>query len=66
MGITTVKGRLTELEGRIVIPDDVLETSAAGTVHVASVDTHEPRGDAHLRSPDFFDAAQRCDSRAPA
>jgi polyisoprenoid-binding protein YceI len=31
--------------------------TVTGTIRVASLDTHEPRRDEHLRSPDFFDAA---------
>jgi polyisoprenoid-binding protein YceI len=54
LGIATVKGQFKEFKGTLeVTPDGV---RAHGTVEVASVDTREPQRDAHLRSPDFFDA----------
>ncbi len=54
LGIATVKGQFKEFEGTLEVgPDGVL---AHGSAKVASVDTREPQRDAHLRSPDFFDA----------
>ena len=54
LGIATVKGQFKEFEGTLVVgPDGV---KADGKVNVASVDTREPQRDAHLPSPDFFDA----------
>jgi polyisoprenoid-binding protein YceI len=56
LGIASVKGQFKEFEGTLeVAPDGV---RAYGTANVASVDTREPQRDAHLRSPDFFDADQ--------
>jgi polyisoprenoid-binding protein YceI len=56
LGIANVKGQFKEFEGTLeVAPDGV---RAYGTAEVASVDTREPQRDAHLRSPDFFDAEQ--------
>ena len=55
MGITTVRGEFTEFQGTLEIAGDLCSASAYGTVKAASVDTNEPRRDAHLRSPDFFD-----------
>jgi polyisoprenoid-binding protein YceI len=54
MGIATVRGEFTEFEGVLDITD--AGVTARGTVKAASVDTNEPQRDAHLRSPDFFDA----------
>lgn len=57
MGLSKVRGRFTRLRGRLEgDPSD--PTSARGRVEidVASVDTGNPDRDAHLRSPDFFDA----------
>ncbi len=54
LGIATVKGQFKEFEGSLEVAPG--GTSARGTVKVASVDTREPQRDAHLRSPDFFDA----------
>jgi polyisoprenoid-binding protein YceI len=56
MGIATVRGKFNAFEGRIEVPGDLDAASASGTVEVASVDTNEDQRDAHLRSPDFFDA----------
>ena len=55
MGITTVRGEFTEFQGTLEIAGDLSSASAYGMVKAASVDTNEPRRDAHLRSPDFFD-----------
>jgi polyisoprenoid-binding protein YceI len=58
MGIATVRGEFTEFEGTLEIGDDLSTAKAYGTVKVQSVSTSEPQRDEHLRSPDFFDAAQ--------
>src|SRR3982074_1381351 len=58
MGIATVRGEFTEFEGTLEIGEDLSSAKAYGTVKVQSVDTNEPQRDDHLRSPDFFDAAQ--------
>jgi polyisoprenoid-binding protein YceI len=56
MGIATVRGEFKDFEGGLEIADGAAR--AWGKVKVASVDTNEPQRDAHLRSPDFFDAEQ--------
>ena len=58
MGIATVRGEFTEFEGTLEIGEDLSSAKAYGTVKTQSVDTNEPQRDDHLRSPDFFDAAQ--------
>jgi polyisoprenoid-binding protein YceI len=58
MGIATVRGRFTEFEGTFVIGDDLASSTARGTVKVASITTNEDQRDAHLRSADFFNAAE--------
>src|ERR671935_917752 len=58
MGIATVRGEFTEFEGTLEIAEDLSSAKAYGTVSAGSVDTNEPQRDAHLRSPDFFDAEQ--------
>jgi polyisoprenoid-binding protein YceI len=58
MGIATVRGEFTKFAGAIEIGEDLASSTAHGTVKVQSVDTNEPQRDEHLRSPDFFDAAQ--------
>ncbi len=54
LGIATVKGQFKEFEGTLEVQPDGVR--AYGTVNVDSVDTRDPQRDAHLRSPDFFDA----------
>jgi polyisoprenoid-binding protein YceI len=54
MGIATVRGNFGTFEGKLVIGAD--GAHASGTVETSSISTDEPQRDAHLRSPDFFDA----------
>ena len=58
MGIATVRGEFTDFEGTIEIGEDLSSAKVYGTVKTQSVDTNEPQRDDHLRSPDFFDAAE--------
>ena len=56
MMITTVKGRMSDARGTLVIdaaePD---RSSVEVEVAAASIDTRSEQRDAHLRSPDFLD-----------
>jgi polyisoprenoid-binding protein YceI len=56
MGIATVRGSFGEFTASIVIGEDWSSTSTEATIKAASIDTNEEGRDAHLRSPDFFDA----------
>ncbi len=58
MGIATVRGEFGQFEGTLELGEDLSTAKAHGTVKVQSIDTSEPQRDDHLRSPDFFDAAQ--------
>jgi polyisoprenoid-binding protein YceI len=55
--ISTVKGRFADVSGSVTAdydkPEDFSLDIAIGT---ASIDTRQDQRDAHLRSPDFFDA----------
>jgi polyisoprenoid-binding protein YceI len=53
--MTFVNGRFTDFAGTIVGGD---EPTAEGVIRTESVTTDQEQRDAHLRSPDFFDAAQ--------
>jgi polyisoprenoid-binding protein YceI len=56
MMIATVRGQFREFEGTLEAAPDPSDSRARGSVKTASIDTGQPDRDAHLRSPDFFDA----------
>jgi polyisoprenoid-binding protein YceI len=57
MMISTVKGRFTDVTGTIQAADDDPTTALVDiAIAAASIDTRDPKRDAHLRSADFFDA----------
>lgn len=56
MGIATVRGRFTEFDGTLEVRADLSSSAVFGKVSVASITTNDEQRDAHLRSPDFFDA----------
>jgi polyisoprenoid-binding protein YceI len=56
--INKVRGKFNEFDGHIVYDEtDITKSSMQGTIKVASIDTDNPKRDEHLRSADFFDAA---------
>jgi polyisoprenoid-binding protein YceI len=55
--ISTVKGQFRKLEGSGETAADGTLTSVQMAIDVASIDTNAGQRDDHLRSPDFFDAA---------
>lgn len=57
--VSKVPGKFTKFSGTIVVDRDNLEKSTAeATIEVGSVDTTNEKRDAHLKTPDFFDAAK--------
>lgn len=56
LGLNDVHGLFREFEGTVVL-DGPKITSATGTIQVKSVDTGVQKRDDHLRTADFFDAA---------
>jgi polyisoprenoid-binding protein YceI len=59
MMIANVHGAFGKVEGNIhEDAQDMRRSTVAVVIGVASVDTLEPKRDAQLRSPDFFDAAK--------
>ena len=55
--IATVRGRFSQFSGTVIVPgDDFSRARVDATIIVASIDTHQPDRDSHLKSPDFFDA----------
>lgn len=56
--ISTVRGRFGGVEGTVVLDEANPANSRADvTIDVGSIDTRQEMRDNHLRSPDFFDAA---------
>jgi polyisoprenoid-binding protein YceI len=56
MVVSTVKGAFGEFAVEARVDDqDLARSTGTVKVNVASLDTREPRRDAHLRSADFFD-----------
>lgn len=53
--LASVRGQFTDFDGSLDVGQDG-GMVVSGVVRVASIDTHEPKRDAHLRSADFFDA----------
>jgi polyisoprenoid-binding protein YceI len=57
MMIATVRGQFREFDGTLeAAEDDPSNSHAEGTAKTASIDTGNEERDAHLRSPEFFDA----------
>jgi len=57
--VSTVRGTLGKVSGTVNLDDaDVTKSSVDATIDVAGIDTREPKRDAHLKSPDFLDAAK--------
>lgn len=55
--ISTVKGRFSAGSARVTTEgDDFATAKIEVSIPVSSIDTREPKRDAHLRSADFFDA----------
>ncbi len=57
--ISDVKGEFGTTEGKALIDEkDLAKSSVEVTIEAASVDTRDPKRDAHLKSADFFDVAK--------
>lgn len=57
MMVAKVRGRFTAFEGTIVTASDPLDSTAQVTIEATSIDTNQEFRDNHIRSADFFDAA---------
>ena len=56
--ISNVKGRFGTVKGEVILdPATPGKAAIDVSIDVTSIDTREEKRDAHLRSPDFFDAA---------
>ena len=58
MGISTVRGTFTKVNGVVENPDDPSKASVDVTIDTSSVDSRVQRRDDDLRSAHFFDVAQ--------
>ena len=59
MMFAKVRGRFTSWQGSVQLdPDDLRRSQITAEIDAASIDTGVADRDAHLRSPDFFDAAR--------
>jgi polyisoprenoid-binding protein YceI len=59
MMVTNVHGQFQKASGTVSLDErDPTHSTIEVTIDPASVDTREPKRDAHLRSPDFFDVAK--------
>ncbi|MBI5506330.1 MAG: polyisoprenoid-binding protein [Deltaproteobacteria bacterium] len=57
--VSKATGRFAKFQGTIDIdPDKRDAVKVTGSIDVASIDTEEPKRDAHLRGADFFDVAR--------
>jgi polyisoprenoid-binding protein YceI len=56
MMVSTVRGTFGAVRGTVVYdPANPSKSSVTASIDVSSIDTREPKRDAHLKSPDFFD-----------
>src|ERR1700733_8993903 len=55
MMVSKVRGRFDKFEGTVTTAADPLQSSAAATIDLSSVNTGEPNRDNHIRSADFFE-----------
>jgi polyisoprenoid-binding protein YceI len=59
LNVSWVYGRIDKPEGTIVVDDtDPTKTTFDIQLKAANTDTGEPKRDEHLKSPDFFSAAE--------
>jgi polyisoprenoid-binding protein YceI len=57
MMISSVKGQFTGVQGVLTLDEtDLTNGRVEASIEAASVNTRDPQRDAHLKSPDFFDA----------
>jgi polyisoprenoid-binding protein YceI len=57
--VTTVKGHFQKVTGVVELDEkDAAKSKVEVSIDTASIDTREAKRDAHLKSPDFFDAAK--------
>jgi polyisoprenoid-binding protein YceI len=59
MMVSTVRGQFVGVTGTVNLDDqDPTRSTVEITIDAGTIDTNEPKRDAHLKSPDFFDVAK--------
>jgi polyisoprenoid-binding protein YceI len=59
MMISNVKGEFTKVTGTVDFDDkDITLSKVDAAIDATTISTREPKRDAHLKSPDFFDVAK--------
>lgn len=59
LGFSNMPGRFAEFSGELSFDDENIENSKVSiAINTASIDTFHAKRDEHLRSPDFFNAAE--------
>lgn len=57
--VSNVRGEFAKVTGKVVYdPKNLKASSVEATIDTTSINTHEPKRDDHLKSPDFFDVAK--------
>ena len=57
--ISNVRGEFTKVTGTVVYdPDDLKASSVEAHIDISTINTREPKRDADLKGPEFFDAAK--------
>jgi polyisoprenoid-binding protein YceI len=58
MMVSTVRGEFTKVTGTAELDEaDLSKARVEATIDATTISTREPKRDAHLKSPDFFDVA---------
>jgi polyisoprenoid-binding protein YceI len=59
MMVSNVKGHFGKMTGEVTLDEkDPTKSSVNVEIDASTIDTREPKRDAHLKSPDFFDVAK--------
>lgn len=59
MMVSNVRGQLGKVNGSIQYdPKNLAASKVSATIDLSGINTNEPKRDAHLKSPDFFDVAK--------
>ncbi len=59
MMVSTAKGRFDKVTGTVNLDDkNPTKSTVELSIDASTIDTHEPKRDGHLKSPDFFDVGK--------